>query len=60
MKEEKEIKKCPIPLWKRAGYIGFWFFFFKGIAWLVGLFVVYIWGPSVFTNIKQFVINIFT
>lgn len=54
-----EEKKCPVPVWKRAGYIGFWFFFFKGIAWIIGAICVWIWGPEVFDHIKEFIYNIF-
>lgn len=57
--ELKEVKKCPIPMWKRAGFIGFWFFFFKGIAWIIGAICVWIWGPEFFVEIKDFLFNIF-
>ena len=56
-KEENKMKKCPISWWKRMGFLGFWFFFFKGIAWLMGLAAVYIWGPEVFTDIQNFLLG---
>lgn len=55
---KEEVKKCPVPIWKRAGYIGFWFFFFKGIAWIVMAVLVWIWGPDFFTNVKDFFLNL--
>ncbi|MGB0885753.1 MAG: hypothetical protein ACPGVH_00875 [Chitinophagales bacterium] len=56
--ETEEVKKCPVPLWKRMGYIGFWFFMIKGILWLVLLAVGLIWGPEIVTEIKGFFGNI--
>lgn len=53
---EKE-KKCPISWTKRIAYMGFWFFFFKGIAWLVGLAAIYIWGPDIFDNLQTFILG---
>lgn len=49
----EENKKCPVPLWKRAGYIGFWFFFIKGMLWLVGIAIAFIWGEDIFEKIKN-------
>lgn len=53
-KTTEEGKKCPVSWTKRIAFMGFWFFFFKGIAWLVGLAAIYIWGGDVFTNIQNF------
>lgn len=58
-KVKEDVKKCPIPLWKRVGYIGFWFFFLKGIAWIIGAVSVWIWGPEIFKGFKDFLNNIF-
>lgn len=58
MEEQKETeKKCPVSWTKRIAFMGFWFFFFKGIAWLIGLAAVFIWGGDVFENIQNFFIS---
>lgn len=55
---DKEIKKCPISWWKRIWIMGFWFFFFKGIAWIIGILIIYIWGENVFKNAKSYILEI--
>ncbi len=56
--KEEQPKKCPISWWKRIGYLGFWFFMFKGIAWLLGIAVIYIWGSDIFDNAQSFILNL--
>lgn len=56
-KKEKEAKKCPVSWTKRIAYMGFWFFLFKGIAWLIGLAVIWVWGGDVFENIQKFLLG---
>jgi len=60
MEEEKqEIKKCPISWSKRIIYMGFWFFFFKGIAWIVGIAIIYVLGDDIFNNTKTYLLDLF-
>tara|TARA_B110000908_G_C10142285_1_gene397365 strand:+ start:166 stop:351 length:186 start_codon:yes stop_codon:yes gene_type:complete len=56
-KKNKTEKKCPISWSKRIAYMGFWFFLFKGIAWLFGLAAIYIWGADIFDNIQNFILG---
>lgn len=59
--EEKVIeKKCPVPLWKRVGYVGFWFFLIKGITvWIIGPILIYFFGSELMDKISGFLGNIF-
>jgi len=56
--EKKEIKKCPISWTKRIMLMGFWFFFFKGIAWILGIFIIYLFGDNIFKNIKAYMLEL--
>ena len=59
-KTEEKVKKCPVPLWKRAGYIGFWFFLIKGITvWIIGPILLYFFGPELLDSFTNFFSNIF-
>ncbi|MEJ6695259.1 MAG: hypothetical protein QNK51_05470 [Chitinophagales bacterium] len=56
---EVAVKKCPLPWWKRIGFLGFMFFFIKGLGW-IGIFSIsYIWGPEALESIKTFFTNLF-
>lgn len=60
VENETEAKKCPVPLWKRAGYIGFWFFFIKGVTvWIIGPILLYFFGPELLDKITGFFGKIF-
>lgn len=54
-----EAKKCPLPWWKRLGFLGFMFFFIKGLGWIVLFTISYIWGPEALESIQDFFKNIF-
>jgi len=53
---ENENKKRPVSWWKRFAYLGFWFFFFKGIAWIIGIVLFYFFGSDVFDVIKSYIL----
>ncbi|MCB9256716.1 MAG: hypothetical protein H6579_06280 [Chitinophagales bacterium] len=57
--EQAEAKKCPLPWWKRIGFLGFMFFFLKGMAWIAVFAISYFWGPEALGNIKAFFANLF-
>ena len=52
-------KKCPLPWWKRIGFLGFMFFLIKGLGWLAIFAITAIWGPEALTAIQDFFANLF-
>ena len=49
---EPKVKDCPLPWWKRLGFLGFMFFFVKGLGWIAIFSVTYIWGPEAIDSVK--------
>ena len=54
-----QVKDCPLPWWKRLGFLGFMFFFVKGLGWIAIFSVSYIWGPEAIDSLKEFFRNLF-
>lgn len=59
VKEQVAVKKCPLPWWKRIGFLGFMFFFVKGLGWIAIFSVTYVWGPEALDNLKTFFTSLF-
>ncbi len=57
--EETKVKECPLPWWKRLGFLGFMFFFIKGLGWIAIFTISYIWGPEALDSIQEFFKNLF-
>lgn len=58
-KDQVEVKKCPLPWWKRLGFLGFMFFFIKGMGWIAIFSITYLWGPEALDGIKSFFSGLF-
>ena len=59
IEEQTEVKKCPLPWWKRLGFLGFMFFFIKGLGWIAIFTITYIWGPEALDAIKAYFTGLF-
>ncbi|MFT4969199.1 MAG: hypothetical protein ACI9O4_000944 [Chitinophagales bacterium] len=57
--DQVEAKKCPLPWWKRLGFLGFMFFFIKGLGWIAIFSISYVWGPEALNGIKGFFSGLF-